>query len=342
MKTELSEVIIRIHKKLTGNQLYIADISFLLHTSRRCDVLFVFIRGNPEPLYIIKLSRDSENKSRLANEANTLKSLESTASDFLKGTVPVVLYEGAAQGHYLIVETALGGMALNEQLYACRRSKNKLSRIFSLVTDWQIALHASSASSPESVSEFLDSGFWLECLEKYKSVNPQGLPREYLGQTEALSDMSKGLADCFICPVLGHNDFSPYNIIYEPGQNKIKVIDWATASNKAAPLLGLLNFFTVSQSVLRGFEETRKAKVYFSFSRNIHNVMPDGCDLFKSFYQPSWFNELISSNINRYIQALNLDKRLLPLFFLLFILRHMNHSPEALVLFMQKEKELLI
>jgi hypothetical protein len=342
MRTELSEIIVRIHKKQTASLLGIADISFMLHTSRRCDVLFVFVRGFSGPLYIIKLSRDAENKTRLANEAGALISLELIAPEHLQGTFPMALYEGEVHGHYLVVENFLGGTALNERLYACRKSKKELNRIFSLITDWQIALHASSACSPESVSAFLEGGFWLECLEKYKSANPQGLPGEYANQIAALLDTSKGLAECFIRPVLGHNDLSPYNIFYDTGRDKISVIDWATASNKAAPLLGLLNFFTVSQSVLRGFEETKNAKIYFSFSRNIHSVMPDDRDLLQLFYQPSWINELIREHINRYIRALNLDKRLLSLFFLLFILRHMNHSPGALELCMQKEKELRI
>ena len=119
-------------------------------------------------------------------------------------------------------------------------------------------------------------------------------------------------------------------------------MDWETASNNAAPLLGLLNFFTVSQSALRGFAETNRAKVRLSFSRNIHNVMPDDCDLSDLFYRPSWLNELVKKNMNRYIQALGVDKRLLPMLFLLFILRHMHHSRGALESFLQKEKDLCV
>jgi hypothetical protein len=342
MRTEISEIIIGVHNKLTGDRLGIPDIEFLLHTSRRCDILCVFVRRMPGPLYIIKLSRNAENKARLANEADSLRSLGAFVSDSLKATIPVVLFEGALQGHYLIVENFLSGMAFNEKLYACRRSKEELSRIYSLITDWQIDLHTHSSSLSKSIPDFLDSGFWRESLEKYRSANPQEMPRAWLEQIEAALDKSRSLADCVIPQVLGHNDFSPYNVIYDPGQNKIKVIDWATSSDKAAPLLGLFNFFTVSQSVIRGFEETKNAKVHFSFSRNVHNVMPDNRDLLELFYRRSWQNELISKNINRYIQALGLDKRILPLLFLLFILRHMNHSSGALELCLQKEKDLLL
>ena len=200
MKTEISEIILRIHKNLTGNQLSVADVDLMLHASRRCDVLFVFIRGIRYPEYIVKLSRDAANKTRLANEVAALTFLESLACDSLKDTVPVALFEGIVQCHYMIVETFLKGISLNEKLYACRNSKKEIARIFSIVTDWVIVMHSKTASSPQSVPEFLDSGFWLESLAKYTSSNPQGLPGEYRGQVDALLDRSRGLPDCAIRP----------------------------------------------------------------------------------------------------------------------------------------------
>ena len=107
-------------------------------------------------------------------------------------------------------------------------------------------------------------------------------------------------------------------------------------------MIDLLNFFIVTQSVTRGYEEAKKNKVFYkSFSANIYNPLPSPEDFVNIFYENNWRTQLTRKYIDIYCKKISLDKKMLKFIFLLFIFKHLYFNKEFLNIFLSRKNPII-
>ena len=335
MKREISKIVQKVHQDTTGAKLDMEAVSLLMYASRNVDINFVFINKESYPHYVIKYAKDDVLKQQLHNEYGFLSRIHTGTEDLIKNCTPEPLTEGTLRDTYFVVESAVNGVPLNKYLLKKRNSKPIMERLFAQVTEWLTVLYASSDAHYYSAEELAGSDHVLQSLKRYEQQHE--LSSEENKRILNILDRCASLTVNRIPLGISHGDFSPWNMRFHERNDNMIILDWEYAQSPGLPIIDLLNFFTVSQSVLSGFKRAQKNKrIGSSFSQNINIPRPELHDFQMAFYEDSWQMRLMQRCIIQYYREVGIDSRFLEILFLLFITNHLYYNKDFLTFFLQE------
>ncbi|MCX5700371.1 MAG: hypothetical protein NTZ63_02365 [Candidatus Omnitrophica bacterium] len=331
MKNELAKIIVDLYRKDCEVDIDIQDVSFLFFSSRMSDILFVFIKGNKQPKYVLKVSQDEIKIEHIKKEWDILTGISRFNAGILHKTFPLPLYSGVVNGHYLFVEEACKGIPLVNFMYSKRNKRKEICNVLRSTTEWISELHRVSFLENVSIDNFLSAGWVMKIIESFGSLhNLTDQENQFIRELMQLNNLKVPL-------VTQHSDFSPYNMFCDKTGKALFVLDWQYSVLRGSPLVDLLNFLVFSQSLLSNPGRSARKRINLkSFFANIYNILPDQDDFINTFYGNGWFSRFASDCIKEYCNKISLDRGVLRLIFILFIFRHLYNKKDFFATFVGK------
>jgi aminoglycoside phosphotransferase (APT) family kinase protein len=264
-------------------------------------VLFPFTRESHQPVAVVKLHRHRVPANEATDEHVVLERIREHLDPKLRATIPEPLATMPLAGRVATVETFLEGDWLLA-LWAGRRSQAELAADLEVACDWLADFQRQSAVERRPWSQG-DAERWVgRAVAAYKEAfGATAAECRLFAQLEGQAHEAVGVA----LPVVWHHtDFSSLNIIRR--ERTIGVIDWENAA-PGLPLDDLLYFVTrwlYRTFRAEGESSSERAVAAGTFRRLFFERRSGDANL-----------DLARGAIARYVQALELDARLVPLLF---------------------------
>jgi len=315
--------IIRINNSEKLNSLFegykIEELKSILMHGYSNLLIFVFIPGNRNPEFIIKINQSGE--SNLKNEFDILAIIEKNM--FLSGMVPKPISYCNYDGTQYFIQTALRGV--NFSLSGSILNKNMLRGALTRINKELVKFNTSADRQYLLLDE-------IKTLQLYRDIQDvfcqdrghNAAFSRYEGRLKNLFYRIKGMRIPF---VIQHNDFWPGNILSDNG--RIGIIDWDRAEKKGYPLCDLFDLlFNCSRLLYSSI-----------FKRYVFDTLNFEKYVLNAFFGKGISN-LAEEFINSYRFSLNLDAEIIKPLFLWYMARKYKNS-SLLELFFRNESNFL-
>jgi len=245
------------------------------------------------PAVVLKQTRSRMNHERLTSEYESLLTVSSIP--FMKGKMPYPIGLFQCDDGYILVETCITGMSLDNLLLGYSHLKySQVIKDLNATRDWLVGFQRGTRG---------DSIRFEGQIEVQRRIERGAfnLPDVFMNQILALAKNAEGM----LIPLSArHGDLWPGNII--PARGEIRVIDWEGFLPSASPFIDLFMFaITYTWSYRwQGFTRLSRRE---AFSR--------------AFLETNWFSAALHSFMGEVFLAIpGMDRKYIWLFFTLFMM----------------------
>jgi hypothetical protein len=200
-------------------------------------VALIFDEQQRQPRLAVKFARVPESVPALARETAVLNQLHSRHPGALPG-IPKVLFSGAQNDHVLLVETALSGVPLQNEI----RTDN-FGKLAFRAADWLADFAQRTAR--RGVDDWYQR-IAEPALGGFEATFHEVAQRAMLRKTR---DMLAAIGP--LPTVSEQRDFSPWNVFLD-SRGGLVVFDWESADLDGLPALDLIYFLTYLAFLLEG------------------------------------------------------------------------------------------
>lgn len=334
MKQDIVKILNQIDDPVRTADIKAEDIRLVMFTSRNAAVNFVFLKNEKQPRYVVKFVGKNDIKPLFKNGYEVLSKIHASDNYNLKKTTPVPLSIGENGRYCYTVETAVNAMPFSQYLRINQGNKNEIARVFDMARCWLIDLHRGfgvawiSGSDLEANTEIINL---LALIEKKDILNKSKMDKikEIFSELEKISNN--------VLPLGGrHGDFSPWNMKFDAKKKKLFVYDWEYVNLLGFALIDLLNFSVISYPLIGASNKTAAEMKSGLFASNMDRALPDFSAFEKTFYESSWFADIVKNNILNYCNELKVKPEFFNALFLMFILMHLYRDEKILEMFLAK------
>jgi aminoglycoside phosphotransferase (APT) family kinase protein len=258
--------------------------------------LLGFTDGQRRPALVVKVHRDPDGEEFVEAERLVLAEL-GRRGDFLRSSVPAVLFCGPVEGCWVLVESVLDGRPLVARL--TREGWPDLEgsrRDVNLVVDWLIECHRTGAMTGPPAGDWSDLAL-TQMREFAKVFDLSPAEEAYLRQLRRTIDDLRG---CQVPLVIRHGDYCRQNILLsERDATRIGVIDWTFSRMVALPLHDLVFFLGTCFLQVRHERGVAALDRMFAYT----------------FLERNSYSDVVADWLARYHRALHIDAELAPVLF---------------------------
>jgi len=296
MRDELEKLIIKNWTNIFPDIDFPQNISFLLKSGFRKDIVIVFSDSNTLPFGFGYLTDNEKIMERFLRQFEILSKINNTASQSLQDSVPKPLIWEKVGIYWFLLLNVVSGLPMVQFI-----TKNKMPY------------------------EHLTKAFeWL--IKFQKEFNENTIPlTEIVNKRQLDNQLGDIIIECKDCPVplvLKHGDFQPSNILFD--KNKLYVVDWEYGEIGGLPLYDLyhllINFYR--RSKVQGKRIRSVSRMIDTVEKNIN--IPDHDNFKEVFFSKGDYTKIAKKMVLDYCQALNIDKLLARPLFYLFIAEYMG------------------
>ncbi len=256
------------------------NVTFLVITPRfkasRHVIFLLFVKGDPDPVAVLKTPRvpgDNQSLDQEAANLNMIKAMQAGPP----ASIPQVLAYEEYQGIRVLVQEAKPGIAMSPRVV--RKGWRVCTRT---VLDWLTAFQRDTIRQPADLGA---QDWFVREIESPLSLIENSLPlspneRRLLERTKQIAERLRGAS---LPVVFTHGDLSSPNILLS-AQGQISVVDWELATPAGLPAIDMFFFLT-----------------YIAFARDGAQNSGDCLESFRSAFPPA--RPWTAPYIDRYLRS---------------------------------------
>jgi len=277
--------------KLASSSVVNRPLSFLL-----------FDIENGYPFACLKIIRNVDRRHFLETEFKNLKYIYKTvSSEYVLSAIPRPIWIGEIENHIILLETALQGKTLWNIGVKKRKNFNKT---IDAIIDWMVPFHRETTVYVGKISHYYIEKYLKSELDSfYANFNKINLDyKDILLETLAqISQMYSGIGFPILCQ---HGDISPHNILMR--KKAIRIFDWEDSIQKSFPFLDICDLLTNFLCILNPQRISNDLFTFYILNENTN-------DIFRFYF-------------SKYCSKLNINSKLLSLFFPFYLVRKANRD----------------
>ncbi len=213
----------------------------------------VFIKGEEEPLFTLKILRNKKKKEQFVNEPETLKELSGYPG--ISEFVPKVLMTGVCAGAEFVLESYIAGQTMKAPVNSDGLPvENDAANAFAVIRDWFRVLYSATERNTTDTVHGDEMAKRVETMvaEYEQRLRPDQHEAKLL---RVMSEEYDGLIKDGLVLHRAHGDFCRQNILFE-GEHLSGVIDWELSRPAESPLFDMFTFL-VNHHLFSGMESGR-------------------------------------------------------------------------------------
>ena len=261
-----------------------------------------FNRKSSNPLFAVKIYRDSTDSNFRVHESEILSKLKQNKT-FISESIPTIILEQNFLGHNILIQTIIDGKPMDVSM-----SSNGIPRVNHAKTDFKLSrvvledLYINTLNNSSSMI-LNQKNANLDKISIFKNTFDLSLEEK-----KGLKIITKNIG--LISKYGGcvqHGDFCRQNILIKSSEknNKINIIDWSDSVLDGAPLHDLFYFLTSY------FMQQRTD----GGAKSITNAFLD------TYFNSSSYYDLVKYTIFSFCNKSSIDKSHLPTLFGLFLIK---------------------
>ena len=261
--------------------------------------MLIFQEGQKEPFLCVKIPRYFKYIENLKNECNNLKYMEEKyRGNQIIQTIPVFSRFEMIGPYRVLIQEVLPGEVMSSQLSSLKIFNKKIvKKHFERAIGWLVNFHQLSIKKRIN----LRSPEFRSSYHKIKKQFSHFSNNSYEATIKKLEKSMINVEPCSIPIIDRHGDFNPQNVLLSK-KNQISLIDWELFESQKLPFYDLFTFFTVYGGV---YGQALKSLNFID-------------SFYHSFYEDSWYNKLINEYLCYYCTMMDIDQRLVSLFYFLY------------------------
>lgn len=252
-----------------------------------------------QPLFAVKIHRDSDAQERALNERNVLNHIESWGGLALN-SVPRVIICDRIEGVWLLVESILDGRPVFADMADDGTPEMKVaSANMNLIIEWLGNLYACRQVDNDLTRTVLQDG--LNMIKEFSDTFEFST-----GEKNFIKDIYDGLKNVLNEVFIQHGDFCRHNILTrrEQESTKVGVIDWTDSKMAGFPFHDLFFFITTY------YLQVRKYSGIVGFIQAFEDT----------FFNKNPYSSLIKDTVTLFCQKVGIDIKLVEIMFGMFLI----------------------